>query len=133
MERGSERIESQDLIKAIYMVDLEHVVTYWNNWEAFEAFVLSNEEGYVNRILYLVQVEMIRAKMEGAQELAGISNSVLEIVSAARKLASDKIGAPATPSSRELLFCACSLDSQLSESLQQFGLNFAKLAESVKK
>jgi hypothetical protein len=38
-------IEPRDLVKAIYMVDLEHVSSLWNGWEAFEAFVMGETFG----------------------------------------------------------------------------------------
>ena len=43
MERGSEFIEPRDLVKAIYIVDLEHVSLFWNSWEDFERFIMSEK------------------------------------------------------------------------------------------
>jgi hypothetical protein len=106
-------------------------MNYWDDWEGFESFVLADSMGYVNRVLYLVRIELTRTRTEGARELGRPSEALQEVLSAARKLASEKRGVASTPSSRELLFCACSLDPQLSDSLQKSGLRFAKLAESV--
>jgi len=46
MERGSELIEPRDLIKAIYIADLEHVSAFWDAWEGFERLV--NDEVLAN-------------------------------------------------------------------------------------
>ncbi len=140
MERGSELIEPRDLIKAIYIADLEHVSAFWNDWEGFERLVnderLANGHSatYINRILYLVRLELaMRDSPDGFIGLGRPSPKLQTIVATARKLASDRSGVAATPSSRELLFAACSLDPELSESLQKSGLQLAKLADAVKK
>jgi hypothetical protein len=140
MERGSEWIEPLDLTKAIYIADLEHVSAFWNAWEGFERLVndqkLANGHSgiYINRTLYLVRVELaMREIPEGFIELRRASPPLLKIVATARKFASERSGAVATPSSRDLLFAACSLDPELSESLQKSGLQLAKLADAVTK
>jgi len=140
MERGSELIEPRDLIKAIYIADLEHVSAFWNAWEGFERLVndevLANGRSgtYINRVLYLVRLELaMRDSPDGFTGLGRPSPSLQTIVATARKLSSDRSGAVATPSSRELLFATCSLDPELSESLQKSGLQLAKLADAVTK
>lgn len=140
MERGSELIEPRDLIKAIYIADLEHVSVFWDAWEGFERLVndetLANGRSgtYINRILYLVRLEMaIRDSPDGFIGLGRPSPTLQKIVAAARKLASERSGAVATPSSRDLLFATCSLEPDLSESLQKSGLQLAKLADAVTK
>lgn len=65
MERGSDIIEPIDLLKAIYVVDLEHVAAYWYDWERFESIVSNQqlENGqfkvYINRMSYLIYLEPI--------------------------------------------------------------------------
>jgi hypothetical protein len=140
MERGSETIEPYDLIKAIYIVDLEHVSMFWDNWEGFERLV-SKERGvgglpdiYINRTLYLVRLEAM--SRENAGSFVGIgrpSQAFQAIVAAARTIASERAGCPGTPSSRDLLFCACSVDPELSAALQASGLQLEKLAAAVGK
>jgi|HubBroStandDraft_1064217.scaffolds.fasta_scaffold00198_12 hypothetical protein len=138
MERGSEWIEPLDLVKAIYIADLEHVSAFWNPWEGFERLVNDQELAnghsgtYINRTLYLVRIELaMREIPEGVIELRRVSPTLQKIVATARKIASDRSGAAATPSSRDLLFATCSLDAELSESLQKSGLHLAKLAAEV--
>jgi hypothetical protein len=138
MERGSELIEPRDLIKAIYIADLEHVSAFWNVWEGFEKLVndqrLANGRSgtYVNRTLYLVRLELaIRDSPDSFIGLGRPSPIVEKIVTTARKLAIERSGAVATPSSRDLLFATCSLDPEVSESLQKSGLQLAKLTAAV--
>src|ERR1700743_3500416 len=38
--RGAKLSEPIDLVKAIYLIDLEHVSKYWDSWENFEAFII---------------------------------------------------------------------------------------------
>jgi len=138
MERGSEWIEPLDLIRAIYIADLEHVSTFWNSWEGFERLVndqkLANGHSgtYISRTLYLVRIELaMRDIPDGFFGLGRASPTLQKIVTTARKSASERSGAAATPSSRDLLFATCSLDQELSESLQKSGLQLAKLADAV--
>jgi hypothetical protein len=140
MERGSELIEPRDLIKAIYVVDLEHVSSFWSDWEGFERLVTreslatGNSATYINRTLYLVRFEAISRENAGSFTALGRpSRTFQDIVAAARKLASERMGGPTTPSSRDLLFSACSHDSELSIALQESGLQLGKLAAAVKK
>ena len=71
MERGSELIEPRDLLKAIYIADLEHVSVFWNDWEGFERFVTSEKlaqgvsQTYINRTLYLFRLEMMSSENAG--------------------------------------------------------------------
>jgi hypothetical protein len=140
MERGSEVIEPRDLIKAIYIADLEHVSAFWNDWEGFERLVnderLANGRSatYISRILYIVRLELaMRDSPDGFLGLGRPSPTLETLVDTARKTASDRSGVPMTPSSRDLLFAACSLDPELSKSLQKSGLQLAKLSDAVKK
>jgi hypothetical protein len=139
MERGSEFIEPRDLIKGIYVVDLEHVSIFWSDWEGFEKFVTSGKlgngasESYINRTLYLVRLEMMSRDHPGQFIGVGKPSSALkEIVATARAFASERVGAPSTPSSRDLLFSACSQDSDLSAALQESGLQLEKLVAWVR-
>ncbi len=139
-ERGSDQIESRDLVKAIYIADLEHVSGFWNDWEGFERFVKGEKLAhggtatYINRIVYLVRIELaMRDSAEGCIELTRISPMLQEVVVKARKLARESLGDAAAPSSQELLYAVCSLDHELSESLQRSGLQLSKLASAIKK
>ena len=64
MERDSETIEVIDLVKAIYIVDLEHVARFWDDWEQFEELVSNQRLGngmnkiYINRTLYLQNLQL---------------------------------------------------------------------------
>jgi hypothetical protein len=140
MERGSEWIEPLDLIKAIYIADLEHVSVFWNAWEGFEQLVndqkLANgySATYINRTLYLIQMQLeMRDSPSGCFIGFGKASLTLQnVVVLARKIASDRSGVTATPSSRDFLFATCSLDPELSESLQKSGLQLAKLEVAVR-
>jgi uncharacterized repeat protein (TIGR03803 family) len=48
--RGSELIEPRDLIKAIYVADLEHVSSFWTDWEGFERLVTDANESQGNKL-----------------------------------------------------------------------------------
>lgn len=140
MERGSELVEPQDLIKAIYIVDLEHVSEFWNEWQGFETLVssgpLTNKHSnqYLNRTLYLVRIEFAsRDNPEGFIGLGNLSSSFQRIVAEARRFASLRAGIPATPSSRDILYSVCSQDAVLSEALQKSGLQLDRLEASVRK
>lgn len=137
-ERGSDWIEPHDLIKAIYIVDLEHVASFWNNWEAFERFITQDKlaEGmhqtYVNRTVYLVRLELIGRETPGSFVGLGKSSKLFaEVVNAARTLATERAGPFTSPTSRDLLFCACSSDPDVGQALQSSGLDLAKLAAAV--
>jgi hypothetical protein len=138
MERGSELIEPQDLIKAIYIVDLEHVSSFWSDWEGYEKLVTKQRldkgfsETYINRTLYLVRLELMMRENPGSFiGLGRPSPTIKEIVAAARKLTSERTGTSTTPSSRDLLFCACAQDPELSAALQESGLQLEKLTAAV--
>lgn len=140
MERESDSIEPRDLIKAIYIVDLEHVSMFWSNWEGFERLVTNQtliagqSVTYINRILYLVRAEATARESSGSFSGLGIPSPALqEMIAAARKLASERTGSPTTPSSRDLLFCSCCQDLQLSAALRKSGLQFEKLTAAVGK
>jgi hypothetical protein len=141
IERGSETLEPDDLMKAIYITDLEHVSTFWDDWEGFERLVTRGRSGsgisevYINRIVYLTRVELMArgTTADGFAPLGRPSGTFQKIVSAARNLASGRAGVPSTPSSRDLLFCASSQSSELSRVLQESGLQLEKLAAAVGK
>jgi len=141
-ERGSEHIESLDLIKAIYIVDFEHVQKFWDDWEDFEQFV-SREKllpggarytPYIDRTMYLVRmgVDQAQAPSGTFRGVGRFTEGVLRIISEARALASKRTGNLSTPSSRDLLFSACAQDPALSTALQESGLKLQALAEAVK-
>ncbi len=138
MERGSQVIELQDLVKAIYIADLEHVSAFWNDWEGFERLVTeqklatSRSGTYINRTLYLIRLELsIRDSRDEFIYLVKASPKLQEVVATARRFAHERRSSD-TPSSRELLFSVCSLDSEFSDSLQKSGLQLEKLAAAVK-
>ena len=133
MQRGSEFVEPRDLLKAIYVVDLEHVSTYWGDWEAFERLVTKGtEENYLNRTLYLVKVQTLMEKNPGtAFEFGRASQSFLDVVAAARRTATNREGSVGTPSSRDLLYAICSHDTELGVTLKASGLATDRLAEAV--
>jgi hypothetical protein len=139
MERGSEQTEPIDLLKALYVVDLEHLAKFWDDWEGFEELVsnqrLANGQSkiYINRMQYLIYLEQIRASHEPNKIYLHppVSPKLEEIVNAARALASKREGAPSTPTSRDLLICTCSHDPGLRTALQESGLQLEKLAAAV--
>jgi hypothetical protein len=139
-DRCSELIEPLDLIRAIYIVDLEHVAGYWSNWEGYEEFVSKimlghgRPTGYVNRTMYLLQTHLAARENPGQFiSLGQPSKELYEIVMAAQRLAHERAGAEELPSSRDLLFCACTQDANLSIALQESGLQLEKLAMAVRK
>jgi hypothetical protein len=138
-DRGSELIEPLDLIRAIYIVDLEHVARYWSNWELYEEFVSKimlghgRPAGYVNRTMYLLQTHLAARENRGQFiPLGQPSKELYEIVMTAKRLAHERAGAEAQPTSRDLLFSACSQDPNLLSALQQSGLQIEKLAVAVR-
>ena len=139
MERGSEIIEPKDLLKAIYIVDLEHVLAYWSTWEGFERFVSAensptNTGTYINRMLYLLRMELAAKEIpSGFFGVGRPSHSFHEVVAFARGLATSRMGVPTSPSSGDLLFSVCSLNAGLSESLQKSGLLLNQLEAAVRK
>ncbi|MFI5072550.1 MAG: hypothetical protein ACHP8A_16835 [Terriglobales bacterium] len=140
IERGSDLMEPRDLIKAIYIADLEHVSSFWDNWEGFEKLVTSERlvtggsMTYINRCLYLMQIHLMsKEHQNGFTGLAKVSPAYQEIVADARKLATERTGLPSTPSARDLLFCVCNKDPELSVALQASGLKLKKLDAAVRK
>jgi len=139
MERDSNLIEPRDLLKAIFIADLEHVAEFWSDWKGFERLVSRAHDhavqpsAYINRTLYLVRMELsIRDNQDGFTGLGSLSRPFQEIVTAARQLASKRSGTDTTPSSCDLLFSICSLDKNLSNALQRSGLHIDRLAAAVK-
>jgi hypothetical protein len=140
MERGSDCVELRDLIKAIYVVDLEHVATYWNDWEGFETLVSSEKlvtgvqsGAYINRTLYLIGAEQIRSEGGSITACGSPSEAFGDVIAAARELARTRQGFVSTPTSRDLLFTCCNQDKELARELQKSGLQFDKLAAAVRK
>jgi hypothetical protein len=139
MERGSEHNEPIDLIKALYIVDLEHLSKFWDDWEGFEKLVsnqrLANGQSrmYINRMSYLIYLEKIRASQapDKIYLFPPASPKLEKIVHAARDLASKREGAASTPTARDLLFCTCSHDPELKAALQQSGLQLERLTTAV--
>jgi hypothetical protein len=139
MERESEKIDPIDLIKALYIVDLEHLMKFWDDWEGFERLVSNQRLGngqsrmYINRMHYLIYLEQMRASHEPNRIYLypPVSPKMQKIVNGARALASKREGGPSTPTSRDLLFCACSYDPDLRTALKKSGLQIEKLAAAV--
>lgn len=140
MERDSESVDPIDLVKALYIVDLEHLAKFWQDWEGFERLVslqgLVNGQSsmYINRMSYLIYLDEVRrAASPGKIQLFGSASAEFqEIVNAARALASKREGIPSTPTSLDLLFCTCSHDPKLRAALKGSGLQFEKLEGAVK-
>ena len=138
MERGSDSIDPIDLVKALYIVDLEHLSMFWHDWEAFERLVSnlrlvnSQSKMYINRMSYLININAGIVSQPDKINIFGIASPKLqEIVNAARALASKREGTPSTPTSRDLLFCTCSHDPELRTALQESGLQIEKLRAAV--
>ena len=138
MQRGCAATEPIDLVKAIYIVDLEHTSRYWNDWQDYETFVLGiplvdgRKVAYINRIQESLHLHL--AARENPGQLVTFpppSAAVQKIIFAADKIAKARAGEDQSPSSCDLLYCTCSQDPVLSESLQQAGLQLEKLAASV--
>lgn len=138
MQRESKVSEPIDLIKAIYLVDLEHVSKYWSDWEGFEAFILQiplaggRKVSYINRARELFELFMAGREEPGRQfvTFALPSLQVQEIVLAAKELATAH-GRDLPPSSCDLLLCVCRKDQGLSEALQKSGLQLERLASDL--
>lgn len=139
-ERGSELFELCDLVKAIYIADLEHVSSLWTHWEGFERFVGSQTAAtgypklYINRILYLIRFELVKSAtpVDSFTPLGSPSLQFEQTFAAARALAKEREGEPSTPTSRDLLLAICSNDQSLSIALQESGLQLEKLRAAVK-
>jgi hypothetical protein len=138
-ERGSELIEPIDLIKAIYIVDLDHVAKYWDDWEGLEDFVtqIKYRNGhvatYINRTHYLLEVFYAARNQAGEFIPIGHPTAAFDdVVAAARKSAVERDGSGADPSSRDFLYSACSLDPTLANALQDSGLQLDKLEAWVR-
>ncbi len=137
MERGSDFVEPRDLLKAIYVVDLEHVSRFWDDWEGFESLVTQGKlangtaEKYFNRTLYLVRVQALTERNpDAALEFGRASPALSDVVAAARKIVTNREGF-GSPSSKDLLYAICSHDTELAGALKASGLATDKLAEAV--
>jgi hypothetical protein len=140
MERGSNLIEPLDLVKAIYIVDLEHVSMFWDDWRNYEKFiseiplVSGRKGGYINRTQKLLQSYMLGRENPGQFVVLATPSQILQdIAFSARKLAQARGGEEELPSSCDLLYCACSEDVSLSEALRQAGLKVEMLGAAVKR
>ncbi len=137
-ERGSTSIELIDLIKAIYIVDLEHVAEFWTHWEGLERYVLKfgnrrRRRTYLNRTLYLIEAHREARETPGTFiERGRISTSLKDVATAAKKVSEARGGEEEPITSRDFLYCACVQDSTLSADLQQAGLQFEKLEAAVR-
>lgn len=137
-ERGSQLTEPIDLVKAIYIVDLEHVSLYWDDWQKYEKFVSSirlangRKTGFINRMERVITAHLERRENPGHfVRMMPPSPEMQEIVLAAQEMARNRAEEDRAPSSPEFLYCACAQDSGLSESLQQAGLQIEKLRAAV--
>lgn len=133
-QRGSSTIEPIDIVKAIFVVDLERVSMYWDNWQDFEKFVLDvpladgRKQDYINRFLYLMSWHLAHRDNAGQLMFFPPPSSLVQgIVLAAQELASAR-SQDLPPSSRDFLLCACRQDQGLSEALQKSGLQLERLA-----
>lgn len=131
-QRGASAIELIDMVKAIFIVDLEHVSGYWNNWLGFERFVLDipladgRKQGYINRCLYVMSWHLAHRDNAGTLMFHPSPSPVVnEIVISAQGMASTR-GLP--PSSCDLLLCICQKDRNIAEALQTSGLQLPRLA-----
>ncbi len=129
-----------DLVRAIYIVDLEHVAALWNDWEGFERFISSvvlsdgRHAGYTNRTLYLIQTYLAAMENKGQFMALGKRSKVVhEIVVSAKQVAGERTGNDEPPSSRDLLYCVCAHQPDLSRALQESGLDLGKLVTSVRR
>jgi hypothetical protein len=138
LERRSDSIELIDLVKAIYIVDLEHVAEFWTHWEDFERFVLKIETRrrpitYLNRTLYLFAAHQAATEAPGTFISKGkVSEALKEVVAAVRKVVALRGGEEEPITSRDFLYCACMQDSSLRTDLQRAGLQFERLEAVVK-
>ena len=135
MERCSETIELRDLVKAIYLVDLEHVLDCWEDWHLYEKLVKSAQIGaetpYLNRILYMISLDAVLKGAASFTTLGRPSAALIEVLNDAREVAMKRSGSAESPSSKDLLFCICSHDPDISKMLHDSGLQFEKLKRAV--
>jgi len=136
IDRGSKAIESVDLLKAIYIVDLEHVSEYWDNWQSYERFVMKipladgRKQRYINRTIQLLKLHDTGRHEPGQLvPFAPLSETLQKAIQAVRAVIRDRAGEP--PSSCDFLYCICQIDHELREALSQSGLQWEKLAAAV--
>jgi len=138
MQRGAKISETIDLVKAIYLVDLEHISKYWSDWQSFEAFIMEiplaggRKVSYINRAREQFEIFMAGREKPGQQftAFAPPSSQIGEIVLAAQQQASTR-GLDLPPSSCDLLLCACRQDRGLAEALQKSGLQLDRLISDL--
>ena len=136
--RGAKLSEPIDLVKAIYLMDLEHVSKYWDSWENFEAFVIDIPLAEGRKVTYINRArEQLKIFMAGRDEpgtfvsFAPPSLQVQEIVYAARELAASCGRGHLPPRSCDFLLCVCRQDRSLSEALQKSGLQLDRLVSDI--
>jgi hypothetical protein len=120
-------------------VGLEHVSEYWDNWLNFETFISDislvggRKSQYINRTLQLLRWQSILFdEPEHLMLFPPPSLEVQQVVFAAQEFANSRAGLNQPPTSCDLLFCACLLNSELSTTLQGSGLQLEKLTIAVK-
>jgi hypothetical protein len=139
MQRGSNSSEAIDLVKAIYLVDLEHVSKYWSSWEDFEEFIIGIPLAGGRKISYINRSrELFESFMAGRDEpaiqfvsFATPSLQLQEIVLAARELAFSRSQNSLPPRSCDFLHCICKQDKDLSQALQESGLELDRLISDI--
>jgi hypothetical protein len=138
-ERGQGSMDSIDLVVAIYLADLEHVISCWDDWRHFEKFVLNvplmggRKRAYLHRWEHFFRIWSAIREAEGeltfcpppSQGMVAIVKMVQEIVRAR-----DEEGI--APTSLDFLYAICLTDSELSEELQGAGLQLQALEAAVK-
>lgn len=140
MERDSSLIEPRDLVKAIYIVDLEHVSKFWDDWECFETLVSQEKLGnglsivHINRFLYLSNLySLMKEDKQLYPPIGTVSPALKEIFVAARRIAAERAGVLTSPTTRDLLYCICMQDAELSAALRKSGLHLEELTTAVRK
>ena len=123
-ERGDKYLEPIDLVKAIYIVDLEHVAEYWDDWKNFEKFVLSMPLIQGKKHFFIHRQEYLFRYWSTARENPGQfmfvhtpSPNILEVAEMARELVESRGDENLAPTSCDFLYCACIKDSELSKQL----------------
>jgi hypothetical protein len=138
LERSSDSIESSDLLKALYVVDLEHISAFYRNWQDLETLVTKqgltggNSGRYLNRTLYLVEAHKLPETSSGSLLIFGqASDGLRRIVYHARKFAADREQTPATPTSKDLLLSIILNDPKLGAELKTCGIQMEFLSSAV--
>jgi hypothetical protein len=138
-ERGQGSIDTIDLVLAIYIVDLEHVMKFWDDWTHFESFILNIPLIDGRRRVYLHRSEHLFRIWSAAREAEGKltfypppSRGMLAIVESAQELVQARNEEGLAPTSLDFLYAVCSTDPGMSEVLQRAGLQLEMLEAAVK-